>query len=156
MLSMPFSCIGSSLRRPAGFWLLVDMDEEEFARLLELFPVIRSRTYCADDNSSRSISEAAACKEISLSAGPSVLSVQDSSKGTAQSSSQETRKWEFRKKEDLFWSHLREAARHKLGPEDADKFCDAFRLVHENLVYKVLSVESIKKIARNLEDRMHS
>ncbi|KAJ3698115.1 hypothetical protein LUZ61_001820 [Rhynchospora tenuis] len=97
------------------------MDEREFRRLLNLFPVVRSRSYCQ--------AEAA------------------SSSGTASSITEEKQRREVQNErksdvEDPFWQKLKTEAERKVGPIKAEQFVRAFRDAHEKLVYKKLSVDA--------------
>ncbi|KAJ4755279.1 Octanoyltransferase [Rhynchospora pubera] len=102
------------------------MDEREFRRLLNLFPVVRSRTYCQ--------AEAA------------------SSSGTASTITEEKQTREVQNEgkadvEDPFWQKLKTEAERKyllfqVGPNKAEQFVRAFRDAHEKLVYKKLSVDA--------------
>ncbi|KAI0504041.1 hypothetical protein KFK09_014988 [Dendrobium nobile] len=49
------------------------------------------------------------------------------------------------KSQDAFWSKLRAAAERKVGPANAERFCAAFKTVHEKLVYKELSLEAAQR-----------
>ncbi|KAL6657499.1 hypothetical protein ACP70R_005279 [Stipagrostis hirtigluma subsp. patula] len=106
------------------------MDEQEFRRRLELFPVVRSRDYCADPGTSR--------------------------KGTAQQArAQEAMKGNKKAKssaEDLFLQKLRMAAEKKIGATKAEFFCRAFEEAHEKLVYKELNLDAAKKFLSAYEN----
>ncbi|KAG4183409.1 hypothetical protein ERO13_A09G108300v2 [Gossypium hirsutum] len=108
------------------------MDEQEFRRLLDLFPVVRSRDYHAESASSR---QAASC-----SASNEIKDWQDA--------------WHDERKEtenqgtdlhDKFWQKLKLTAEKKVGAAEADKFCKAFQHVHRKLVYEGLSFEAAQK-----------
>ncbi|KAJ1697684.1 hypothetical protein LUZ63_006196 [Rhynchospora breviuscula] len=89
------------------------MDEREFRRLLNLFPVVRSRTYCQAESASSS--------------------------GIASSITEEKRTREVQNDgkadvEDPFWQKLKTEAERKVGPNKAEQFVRAFRDAHEKLV----------------------
>ncbi|XP_042402617.1 uncharacterized protein LOC121992365 [Zingiber officinale] len=112
------------------------MDEREFRRILDLFPVVRSRDYCAASD---------------LSAGSTSCSTQDEvmewkntwNRMDEKDNSNET------ESDDAFWQKLRRAAEGKVGPKRAEKFCEAFRMAHEKLVNKELSAEAARRFINN-------
>ncbi|KAL8527378.1 hypothetical protein ACS0TY_005297 [Phlomoides rotata] len=99
------------------------MDENEFRRVLELFPVVRSRDYHADLDFSRQSSRS----------GPS-----------------EAKKWQDAQsaedKNEAFWGKLKSAAERKVGRADAERFCKAFQQVYKKLVYEELTLDDARKI----------
>ncbi|MED6109794.1 hypothetical protein PIB30_036909 [Stylosanthes scabra] len=107
------------------------MDEAEFQRLLQLFPVVRSRDYCAEQTSSR-----------------------QSSRQASGSAKDEHREWQDAWDErDIsfetqgnnshsFWSKLKSEAAKKVGPEEAERFCKAFQRIHKKLVYEELNSDA--------------
>ncbi|CAN6226298.1 unnamed protein product, partial [Urochloa humidicola] len=102
---------------------LPTMDEKEFRRMLELFPVVRSRDYCAEPGtSSRGTKQP--------------LRIQEATKSNNKVSSGV---------EDLFMQKLKMAAEKKIGATKAEFFCKAFEEVHEKLVYKELNLDAAKK-----------
>ncbi|KAJ1292128.1 hypothetical protein BS78_02G368700 [Paspalum vaginatum] len=99
------------------------MDEQEFRRMLDLFPVVRSRDYCADPGTS--------------SRGTRQQSrVQETVKGNKKDSSGA---------EDMFMQKLKMAAEKKIGATRAELFCKAFEEAHEKLVYRELNLDAAKK-----------
>ncbi|KAJ7964961.1 Octanoyltransferase [Quillaja saponaria] len=108
------------------------MDEAEFQRILQLFPVVRSRDYNAESESSR--------------------------QSTSRSAEDELKEWqdawdEGDKKEvenqgidphDAFWEKLKSAAVEKVGPAEAERFCRAFQQIHKKLVYEELSSDAAR------------
>ncbi|KAA8544632.1 hypothetical protein F0562_022644 [Nyssa sinensis] len=108
------------------------MDELEFRRLLDLFPIVRSRDYLADSESSR--------------------------QSTSHSEQNEVKEWqdawnEGNRKEieiqgmdqhDAFWEKLKLAAEKKLGVAEAERFCEAFQRVYKKLVYEELSLDAAR------------
>ncbi|KAL3530040.1 hypothetical protein ACH5RR_009362 [Cinchona calisaya] len=103
------------------------IDELEFRRILQLFPVVRSRDYYLDVESS----------------GPST------SRSTGD---KEATKWQGGDRidrdsyptdhHDAFWDKLKAAAEKKVGPTEAEKICKAFQQVYKRLVYEELSLEA--------------
>ncbi|KAK1292891.1 hypothetical protein QJS10_CPB17g01684 [Acorus calamus] len=105
------------------------MEEREFQRLLHVFPIVRSRDYCADVDSSR---------ESDSSLGQNVNGWDEDDNDVT-----ETRRSEF---EDPFWEKLRLAAERKVGPSKAEQFCKAFQRVHKKLVHEELTVDAAQRI----------
>ncbi|KAG9454891.1 hypothetical protein H6P81_007795 [Aristolochia fimbriata] len=110
------------------------MDEQEFRRLLDLFPVVRTRDYCAEPQRPRELTSHSVPYEVD--------SWQDAW------AEDDMREYEVQRTddEDLFWKKLRLAAERKMSPAEADKFCRAFQRVHKKLVNEELSIEAAKKI----------
>ncbi|XP_061372580.1 uncharacterized protein LOC133315051 [Gastrolobium bilobum] len=107
------------------------MDEAEFQRLLELFPVIRSRDYCAEPASSRQLASGSASDELK--------EWQDA--------------WDERDKDlenqginqhDSFWSKLKSEVARKVGTEEAERFSKAFQQIHKKLVYEELNLDAAR------------
>lgn len=99
------------------------MDEKEFRGMLDLFPVVRSRDYCADSGTS--------------SRGTRQRSrVQEATKGNNKDSSAA---------QDMFMQKLKMAAEKKIGATKAEFFCKAFEEAHEKLVYRELNLDAAKK-----------
>ncbi|XP_020682410.1 uncharacterized protein LOC110099559 [Dendrobium catenatum] len=108
------------------------MDEHEFRRILDLFQVVRSGDYCFQDESGRASSSHSAQDEVTeWMKGWTEMDKMDELKET--------------KSQDAFWSKLRAAAESKVGPANAERFCAAFKTVHEKLVYKELSLEAAQR-----------
>ncbi|XP_044479855.1 uncharacterized protein LOC123206713 [Mangifera indica] len=95
------------------------MDETEFRRLLDLFPVVRSRDYQAELDTSRQL--------ISFSA-------QDEKLNEWQDAWDEEDKKQM-ESQGAFWQKLKLAAGRKVSAADAEKFCQAFEQLHKKLVY---------------------
>ncbi|CAI9778280.1 unnamed protein product [Fraxinus pennsylvanica] len=97
------------------------MDESEFRRCLELFPVVRSRDYHMDSDSLR-----------------------QSTSGSAK-----TEKWHDARdggdKREAFWNKLKLAATEKMDPTEAERFCKAFQQVYNKLVYEELTLDAARK-----------
>ncbi|XP_044460831.1 uncharacterized protein LOC123192367 [Mangifera indica] len=92
------------------------MDETEFRRLLDLFPVVRSRDYEAESDTSRQL----------ISFSQKLNEWQDAW------DEEDKKQMESR---DAFWQKLKLAARRKVSAADAEKFCQAFEQLHKKLVY---------------------
>ncbi|KAL9263806.1 hypothetical protein AKJ16_DCAP03847 [Drosera capensis] len=93
------------------------MDEDEFQRLLSLFPIVRSRDYKADAESSG---------QSSLRTSNVELKELQNSSGTVDKNESETA--------DAFWGKLKLAAEKKVGAADAQKFLNAFQHVYDKLL----------------------
>ncbi|CAN6483225.1 unnamed protein product [Victoria cruziana] len=95
------------------------MDGAEFRRLLDLFPVVRSRSYCADDDASKASTSLEAREEVAR----------------WQKAWGEVEKTSDLKVDinDPFWEKLRSAAERKVSSAEAEKFCVAFQMVHKKL-----------------------
>ncbi|XP_044505506.1 uncharacterized protein LOC123225551 [Mangifera indica] len=98
------------------------MDETEFRRLLDLFPVVRSRDYQAELDSSRNLTSRSAEDE------------------SWQDASNEEDKMQL-ESQDAFWQKLKLAAGRKVSAADAEKFCQAFQQFHKKLVYEGLNLD---------------
>ncbi|XP_073050834.1 uncharacterized protein [Primulina eburnea] len=91
------------------------MDEFEFRHLLENFPVVRSRDYHADLDSSRQLTRSSESEEVN----------EHQDAGTSKST------------REVFWGKLMLAAEQKVGAAEAERFCKAFQQVYEKLVYQL-------------------
>ncbi|XP_051134282.1 uncharacterized protein LOC127253647 [Andrographis paniculata] len=100
------------------------MDEREFQKVLELFPVVRSRDYHAELDPSR----------------PSTQSGQSSEVKEWQDG------WNTEDRKEAFWGKLKSAAEKKVGAADAENFCKAFQQVYKKLVYEELTLDAAKNI----------
>ncbi|GAB2287097.1 hypothetical protein Dimus_021481 [Dionaea muscipula] len=98
------------------------MDEDEFQRLLNLFPIVRSRNYKAGTESSSQPS----------SQSPDV-ELKESQDASDQGDKKET-ETPTPTPGDAFWGNLKSTAENKVGAADADKFCNAFQEVYEKLL----------------------
>ncbi|KAK7372730.1 hypothetical protein VNO80_06117 [Phaseolus coccineus] len=112
------------------------MDEAEFQRLLQLFPVVRSRDYSVEAASSRQIPSGLPQNELK--------EWQDA--------------WDERENKDSekqgvnqhdFWSKLKTDATRKMGAEEAERFCKAFRVVHKKLVNEELSLDAARSFLKS-------
>ncbi|KAF3655137.1 putative magnesium transporter NIPA2-like isoform 1 [Capsicum annuum] len=110
------------------------MEEQEFQRLLELFPAVRSPDFYLDlDASSQSTSQSEQKEEVKQLQD-------DQSKGGIESNTRSKGHGE------AFWGKLKAAAEKKMNPAEVEEFCKAFRQVYRKLVDEELSLEA----ARNL------
>ncbi|KDP43191.1 hypothetical protein JCGZ_22743 [Jatropha curcas] len=111
------------------------MDEEEFRRLLDLFPVVRSRDYHYDSDPSRQ----------STSRPPQNAAVK---KWEDEWEEKEGDKKEISNQDndlhDAFWEKLMLAVERKVGASEAKRFCSAFKQVHRRLVYEELSLDAAR------------
>ncbi|KAK4419644.1 hypothetical protein Salat_2377300 [Sesamum alatum] len=98
------------------------MDESEFRQLLDLFPVVRSRDYHADWESSR----------------------QSTRSGPSEEVNEWHDAWNTEDNREAFWGKLKSAAEQKMGAADADRFCKAFQQVYKKLVYEELSLDAAR------------
>ncbi|XP_028798663.1 uncharacterized protein LOC114754080 isoform X2 [Neltuma alba] len=107
------------------------MDEAEFRRVLQLFPVVRSRDYCAESGSRQSTSRSAQDElkewQDAWDGGERELEIKGNERG------------------DEFWSKLKSVAERKVGAEEAERFCKAFQKVHRKLVYEELTEDAARK-----------
>jgi len=125
------------------------MEEEQFNKLLQLFPVVRPRSYCADEvNTTRRI-------QTGLHGLSSTLQLEQVDTGSP-SQETETDKGTPSPPTSLvalgdgasFWDLLKMAAEQQLSSCEAQRFCDTFKSLHEELVNKVLSLDAIERIAK--------
>ncbi|KZV29135.1 hypothetical protein F511_41580 [Dorcoceras hygrometricum] len=109
------------------------MDEFEFRHLLENFPVVRSRDYHADLDSSRQLTRSSQSEEVKEH--------QDAA------TSKNTRDTDLSEKanHEVFWGKLMLAAKQKVGAAEAERFCKAFQQVYEKLVYEELPLDAGRK-----------
>eukprot|EP01018_Ginkgo_biloba_P028614 Gb_18172 [translate_table: standard] len=116
------------------------MEEEQFQSLLNLFPVVRSRDYCVDSEASNQTSVPSE-KDKQIMEWDNAWEEVDAEENRTERS----------EKEDPFWVHLRSSAEQTMGAEKAKQFCKAFRKVHEQLVYKALPLEAVRRITAHLD-----
>ncbi|XP_024364507.1 uncharacterized protein [Physcomitrium patens] len=125
------------------------MEEDQFQRLLGMFPIVRSRSYCADDavGTSRRVpsgfSLASSNVELQQVDTESNREQTDTDKSTPQMSLASLHS------KGNFWDQLKAAAEQQLLPEAAQKFCDAFRARHNEMVNNTLSLDGIERIAKH-------
>ncbi|KAF8009275.1 hypothetical protein BT93_J0309 [Corymbia citriodora subsp. variegata] len=110
------------------------MDEQEFKRLLDLFPLIRSPDYCADEDSSGQSTSQSSRDNLVKELRGALAEVKDSesSRNVVEQS-------------DAFWGKLLSAAERKVGAAEAERFCEAFRQLHRKLVYEGLTLDAAQK-----------
>ncbi|CAN6695282.1 unnamed protein product [Malus baccata var. baccata] len=98
------------------------MDDDEFRRILDLFPIVRSRDYHGESEQSR--------------------------ESTSKSPQHEALKeWQDAWDEDKseFWGKLKLVAERKVGAAEAERFCKAFQRIHKRLVCEGLSLDAAQK-----------
>ncbi|XP_010271888.1 PREDICTED: uncharacterized protein LOC104607841 isoform X2 [Nelumbo nucifera] len=110
------------------------MEEHEFRRLLDLFPIVRSRDYQADSKLSKQSTSRSARNEVID--WQNAWNEEDKKEGETQGID-----WGA----DSFWEKLRSAAVEKVGPAQAESFCKAFQKVHKRLVHEELSLDAAKR-----------
>ncbi|KAJ9172282.1 hypothetical protein P3X46_015538 [Hevea brasiliensis] len=113
------------------------MDEEEFRRLLDLFPVVRPRDYHIDLDPSRQ-STTRPTQDDDVKKWQDAWEEQE---GDQKETSNQTIDLH-----DAFWEKLKLAAEKKMGAAEAKKFCNAFQQVHRRLVYEELSLDAARSI----------
>ncbi|XP_065879168.1 uncharacterized protein [Euphorbia lathyris] len=122
------------------------MDEDEFQRVLHMFPVVRSRDYHIDLDPSR--------QSTSRSPVPVPVPQDEVHKWQDAWDEEDQKKTEneasYDRQEDAFWGKLKSVAERKLGPADAKRFCDAFQRVHRQLVYKELSLDAARSLLNSI------
>ncbi|GMQ00959.1 hypothetical protein CsSME_00047795 [Camellia sinensis var. sinensis] len=109
------------------------MDELEFQRILNLFPVVRPRDYHADSESST--------RQSTVQPPPNEerKEWQDAWDGSDE---KEIAIQEI--EHDSFWAKLKMAAEKKVGAAKAEQFCKAFRTIHKKLVYEEMSLDAAR------------
>eukprot|EP00252_Welwitschia_mirabilis_P019454 TRINITY_DN4516_c0_g1_i1.p2 TRINITY_DN4516_c0_g1~~TRINITY_DN4516_c0_g1_i1.p2 ORF type:complete len:117 (+),score=25.78 TRINITY_DN4516_c0_g1_i1:140-490(+) len=111
------------------------MDEQQFRRLLDMFPVVRSRDFCAENEAPvASSSQMEKDTAIEWQNAWEEFDVQENSNEKCSN-------------EDPFWEHLRSSIEKKFGSEIAMKFSKAFQKAHNQLVYSAIPLETARKIA---------
>ncbi|KAH9790297.1 hypothetical protein KPL71_003355 [Citrus sinensis] len=117
------------------------MDEAEFRRLLDLFPVARSRDYQLDlDSSGQSTSNST--KDEPVNQRQDALDEGDKKQMVNQGT-------DFH---DAFWEKLKLAAGKKVGAEEAERFCQSFQQIHKKLVHEGLSLDAARKYINSSKD----
>ncbi|XP_034222228.1 uncharacterized protein LOC117632769 isoform X2 [Prunus dulcis] len=92
------------------------MDEAEFRRLLDLFPIVRSRDY----------------------------HVKEWQDAWDEGDKKEVEKQGL-DQHGAFWEKLKLVAERKVGEAEAERFCKAFQQIHKKLVYEELSLDAAQK-----------
>ncbi|XP_015873556.3 uncharacterized protein LOC107410622 [Ziziphus jujuba] len=109
------------------------MDEDEFRRLLDLFPTVRSPDFYGEsESSSQSPSTAAQKKE---------LKEWQDAWNDRDHKEVESRELDHH---DAFWEKLKSAAEKKVGAAEAERFCKTFQRIHKKLVYEELSPDAAR------------
>ncbi|XP_021676954.2 uncharacterized protein LOC110662318 isoform X2 [Hevea brasiliensis] len=101
------------------------MDEEEFRRLLDLFPVVRPRDYHIDFDLSRQSTS----RSLQDEAAKNWLDSWEEQEGDEKETSNQAIDLH-----DAFWEKLKLAAERKVSAAEAKRFCNAFQQVHRRLV----------------------
>ncbi|PKI57788.1 uncharacterized protein LOC116210480 isoform X2 [Punica granatum] len=118
------------------------MEEQEFRRLLDLFPIVRSRDCVIDEDSSTRLAP-------------------------QSSRDEEVREWQDawgdgeRKELDgqgshqpaAFWEKLKLSAQKKVGKTEADRICSAFRQLHQKLVFEELSLNAAQNFVKSISSK---
>ncbi|KAJ9146596.1 hypothetical protein P3X46_028838 [Hevea brasiliensis] len=111
------------------------MDEEEFRRLLDLFPVVRPRDYHIDFDLSRQSTS----RSLQDEAAKNWLDSWEEQEGDEKETSNQAIDLH-----DAFWEKLKLAAERKVSAAEAKRFCNAFQQVHRRLVYEELSLDAAR------------
>ncbi|XP_059433598.1 uncharacterized protein LOC132166739 isoform X1 [Corylus avellana] len=109
------------------------MDEVEFGRLLDLFPIVRSRDYHVESEASRE----------STSKSTQIEVIKDWQDEWDEGDKSEV-EIHGNSKDDAFWVKLKLAAERKVGAAEAERFCKAFQRIHKKLVYEELSLDAAR------------
>ncbi|KAL5720483.1 hypothetical protein ACHQM5_013150 [Ranunculus cassubicifolius] len=99
------------------------MDEGEFNRVLNLFPIVRSRDYHFESEVSKQSSRSG-INQLSDSEWHDAWSEEDKKDSDS----------ECINPSDPFWEKLKLAAEKKAGTAKAERFCKTFQSVHKKLV----------------------
>ncbi|GMY15991.1 hypothetical protein FCV25MIE_11230 [Fagus crenata] len=108
------------------------MDEFEFRRILEQFPIIRSPAYHAESEASRESSSKSVQNEAVMKDWQNAWDEGDQKEVEIQGISHH----------DAFWGKLKSAAEMKVGAAEAERFCKAFQRIHRKLVHEELSLDA--------------
>ncbi|KAF3439475.1 hypothetical protein FNV43_RR17753 [Rhamnella rubrinervis] len=109
------------------------MDEVEFRRILDLFPVVRSRDFVGESESSRQSTYTTTHNE-ELKEWQDAWNEGDNKGFESQGLDHH----------DTFWEKLKSAAEKKVGAAEAERFCKTFQLIHKKLVYEELSPDAAR------------
>lgn len=125
------------------------MEEEQFQRLLELFPVVRTSSYCADEvhGMNRRVPSGLPSSTVQLQQLDTGSPSQET--GTGKSIEPPPTSAASLGDKANFWDLLKIAAEQQLSPEKAQRFCDAFKARHNDLVNNTLSLDAIERIAKH-------
>ncbi|XP_004491220.1 uncharacterized protein [Cicer arietinum] len=116
------------------------MDEAEFQRLLQLFPVVRSRHYSEEQSSSRQLASGSGSQSAQEELNEWHDAWNENDKGFVNQGIN---------KHDSFWSKLKSEAAKKVGKEEAERFCKAFQQVHKRLVNGELSLDAARNFVNS-------
>ncbi|XP_050112932.1 uncharacterized protein LOC126591325 isoform X2 [Malus sylvestris] len=109
------------------------MDDAEFGRLLDFFPIVRSRDYRYAHIHTQDVD---------------VFECSQQHKEW-QDAWDEGDKIEVEKQgldeHGEFWEKLKLVAERKVGAAEAERFCKAFQRIHKKLVYEELSLDAAQK-----------
>ncbi|XP_059431195.1 uncharacterized protein LOC132164668 isoform X2 [Corylus avellana] len=108
------------------------MEAVEFRRLLDLFPIVRSRDYHVESDASR--------ESTSKSTQNEIKEWQDAweEEGKRETENQGN------SKDDAFWVKLKLVAERKVGAAEAERFCKSFQRIHKKLVHEELSLDAAR------------
>ncbi|XP_052205863.1 uncharacterized protein LOC127810417 [Diospyros lotus] len=109
------------------------MDEFEFERILNLFPIVRPRHYQYQANSASSRRLTAQSAQNKIKERQDVWDMTDRKEIAIQGI-----------KQDAFWERLKMAAEKKVGAAEAERLCKAFQRIHLKLVYEELSPDAAR------------
>ncbi|KAI5667754.1 hypothetical protein M9H77_17607 [Catharanthus roseus] len=127
------------------------IDEFEFRRILNLFPVVRSGDVYLDTESS---SQSTSSSKVNEYEGQDRLNNVDRKYADSQGSD----------RGDAFWAKLKSLVEKKMGPSEAEKFCQGFQKVYRRLVriiitlfpkflvYEELSLDSARSFINSSEN----
>ncbi|XP_062082277.1 uncharacterized protein LOC133788712 [Humulus lupulus] len=116
------------------------MDEHEFRRILDLFPVVRSRDFVFQVESESSSRQ-------SSSKPPQNEELKDWQDAWEEGGSKQV---EIKGPDhnEAFWKKLKSAVARKVGAADAEKFCKTFQRIHNKVVNKELSSEAAQSFLK--------
>ncbi|CAN0905358.1 hypothetical protein LINGRAHAP2_LOCUS23617 [Linum grandiflorum] len=117
------------------------MDEEEFRRRLELFPVVRSPDYHIDSDPSRQSNSSRRPQPVEK-----VKELQGARVDQGDEHELEDQTFDT---PDPFWEKLKLAAEKKVGAADAKRFCKAFQQVHRKLVYEEMNLDAARRLLKS-------
>ncbi|KAM7497105.1 hypothetical protein LguiA_021519 [Lonicera macranthoides] len=120
------------------------MDEQEFRRILDLFPIVRSPHYHADSESSgQSTSQSG--RNVELKEWQDAWGEGDKRDIQIEGIDEH----------DAFWKKLKLVAEKKVGAAKAEEFCKAFQRVHKKLVYEELSLDAARSFIKSSKGYHH-
>ncbi|CAN6560178.1 unnamed protein product [Malus baccata var. baccata] len=118
------------------------MDEDEFRRILDLFPIVRSRDYHRTLPQPTCFTHKAPTKENSKNLAKKALVYL-----TQYVELKESLFIDIPDKLQIceFWGKLKLVAERKVGAAEAERFCKAFQRIHKRLVCEGLSLDAAQK-----------